>query len=44
VRADELGLLPPPEALYDWAFQVVVLDEGVELPRGRVIYSAPFRH
>ena len=44
VRADELGLLPPPEALYDWAFQVAVLDEGVELPRGRVIYSAPFRH
>ena len=44
VRADELGLLPPPEALYDWAFQVLVLDEGVELPRGRVIYSAPFRH
>src|SRR5262249_6836268 len=26
VRADELGLLPPPEALYDWAFQVAVLD------------------
>jgi putative acetyltransferase len=44
VRADELGLLPPPEALYDGAFQVLVLDEGVELPRGRVIYSAPFRH
>jgi putative acetyltransferase len=43
VRADELGLLPPPEALYDWAFQVVVLDEGAELPRGRVIYSQPFR-
>jgi hypothetical protein len=43
VRADELGLLPPPEALYDGAFQVVVLDEGAELPRGRVIYSQPFR-
>jgi putative acetyltransferase len=43
VRADELGLLPPPEALYDWAFQVIVLDEGVELPQGRVIYSEPFR-
>jgi putative acetyltransferase len=43
VRADELGLLPPPEALYDWAFQVIVLDEGVELPQGRVIYAEPFR-
>ena len=44
VRADELGLLPPPEALYDWAFQVAVLDERVELPQGRVVYSEPFRH
>ena len=44
VRADELGLLPPPEALYDWAFQVAVLDPAAELPRGRVIYSEPFRH
>ena len=44
VRADELGLLPPPEALYDWAFQVIVLDEDVELPQGRVIYSDPYRH
>jgi putative acetyltransferase len=44
VRADELGLLPPPEALYDWAFQVAVLDEAVELPQGRVVYSEPFRH
>jgi putative acetyltransferase len=43
VRADELGLLPPPEALYDWAFQVAVLDERAELPRGRVIYPEPFR-
>jgi putative acetyltransferase len=43
VRADELGLLPPPEALYDWAFQVVVLDETVEVPRGRVVYPEPFR-
>ena len=42
VRADELGLLPPPEALYDWAFQVAVLDRGVELPQGRVIYPEPF--
>jgi putative acetyltransferase len=44
VRADELGLLPPPEALYDWAFQVAVLDERVELPQGRVVYPEPFRH
>ena len=43
VRADELGLLPPPEALYDWAVQVAVLDEA-RLPRGQVHYSAPFRH
>ena len=43
VRADERGLLPPPEALYDWAFQVAVLDEQAELPRGRVIYPEPFR-
>ena len=43
VRADELGLLPPPEALVDWAVQVVVLDEA-RLPRGQVHYSAPFRH
>jgi putative acetyltransferase len=43
VRADELGLLPPPEALYDWAFQVAVLDDRAELPRGRVTYSEPFR-
>jgi putative acetyltransferase len=44
VRADELGLLPPPEALYDWAFQVAVLDEGADLPQGRVVYPEPFRH
>jgi putative acetyltransferase len=43
VRADELGLLPPPEALYDWAVQVAVLDEA-RLPRGQVHYSPPFRH
>lgn len=42
-RADELGLLPPPEALYDWAFQVAVFDEA-RLPQGQVHYSAPFRH
>ena len=44
VRADELGLLPPPEALYDWAFQVAVLDTEALLPQGRVVYSEPFRH
>jgi putative acetyltransferase len=42
VRADELGLLPPPEALYDWAFQAAVLDEAAELPRGRIVYPPPF--
>ena len=44
VRADELGLLPPPDALYDWAFQVAVLDPEAKLPQGRVVYSEPFRH
>jgi putative acetyltransferase len=44
VRADGLGLLPPPEALHDSAFQVAVLDESVELPQGRVVYTPPFRH
>ena len=43
VRADELGLLPPPEALHGWAVQVAVLDEA-RLPQGDVRYSAPFRH
>jgi predicted N-acetyltransferase YhbS len=42
VRADELGLLPPPEALYDWAFQVALLDTEAELPHGRVVYTPPF--
>lgn len=42
VRADELGLEPPPEALHDWAFQVAVLDPGAELPRGRVVYPPTF--
>ncbi|HSC91685.1 MAG TPA: N-acetyltransferase [Gaiellaceae bacterium] len=42
VRADELGLLPPPEARYDWAFQVAVLDDEAELPRGRVVYPRTF--
>jgi predicted N-acetyltransferase YhbS len=44
VRADELGLLPPPEALYDWAFQVAVLGEAAELPHGRVVYPPTFGH
>lgn len=44
IRADELGLLPPPEALVDWAFQVAILDPDAELPQGRVVYSEPFRH
>jgi putative acetyltransferase len=44
VRADELGWLPPPEALYDWAFQVALLDDGADLPRGRIVYPEPFRH
>jgi putative acetyltransferase len=42
VRADELGLLPPPEALYDWAFQVAVLDAAAPLPQGRVVYPPTF--
>jgi hypothetical protein len=41
VRADELGLLPPPEALAASAVQVAVLDEG-RLRRGQIVYSAPF--
>jgi putative acetyltransferase len=44
LRADELGLLPPPEALYDWAFQVAVLDDERELPQGRVVYPPTFPH
>ncbi len=43
VRADELGLLPPPGALYDWAVQVAVFDEA-RLPRGQITYAPPFRH
>jgi putative acetyltransferase len=42
VRADELGLMPPPETLQDSAFQVNVLDTDAELPQGRVVYSPPF--
>jgi putative acetyltransferase len=44
VRASELGLLPPPEALNDWGFQVAMLDPEATLPQGRVVYSEPFRH
>lgn len=44
VRADELGLLPPPEALHDWAVQVAILDPQKPLPKGRIVYSEPFRH
>ena len=43
-RADELGLLPPPECLHDSAFQVAILDREATLPQGRVVYSEPFRH
>ena len=44
IRADELGLLPPPETLVDWAFQVAVLDDDAVVPQGRFVYSEPFRH
>jgi putative acetyltransferase len=44
VRADELGLLPPPEALHDSAVQVAILDSEKPLPQGRIVYSEPFRH
>jgi predicted N-acetyltransferase YhbS len=43
VRGDAVGLVTPPDALHDWAFQVAVLDEA-RLPQGQVQYSAPFRH
>jgi predicted N-acetyltransferase YhbS len=43
VRADELGWLPPPETLVDWAFQVAILDEHASPPRGQVAYAPPFR-
>ena len=41
VRADELGLRPPPPAPA-WAFQIAVLDASVRLPAGQVAYSPPF--
>lgn len=43
VRADELGWPAPPEALFDWAFQVAILDEHASPARGRIVYGAPFR-
>jgi putative acetyltransferase len=44
VRAGELGLLAPPEALSELGFQVAVLDPEATLPQGKVVYSEPFRH
>jgi putative acetyltransferase len=44
VRADELGVLPSPDTLHPWAFQIAILDAGAALPQGRVVYSEPFRH
>jgi putative acetyltransferase len=44
VRADEHGLLPPPEALHEAAVQIAILDPEAKLPQGRVVYSEPFRH
>jgi putative acetyltransferase len=44
VRAAELGLLPPPEALQESAVQVAILDPQRPLPQGRIVYSEPFRH
>ena len=41
VRADELGLLPPPSDP-PWAFQVAVLDSSQSLPQGRVAYAPPY--
>jgi len=42
-QAIQLGLLPPPEALHDWAFQVAGLDPSAMLPQGGLVYSEPFR-
>jgi putative acetyltransferase len=44
IRADELGLLPPPEALHESAVQVAMLDPKAGVPQGRIVYSEPFRH
>lgn len=43
VRADEFGLLPPPETQARGAggFQVVIFDRE-RLPQGRVVYPPPF--
>jgi predicted N-acetyltransferase YhbS len=43
VRAVDLGLKAPPEALHEWAVQVAVFDES-RLPDGQIHYSAPFGH
>jgi putative acetyltransferase len=45
VRADKLGLLPPPEtqARGAWGFQVAIFDRE-RLPQGQVVYPPPFRH
>lgn len=42
VRADELGLLAPPEAGDSRGFQVAVVDEAAPLPQGRVVYPPAF--
>ena len=44
VRADELGLLPPPETVAERGaegFQVAVFDRE-RLPKGQVVYAPPF--
>jgi putative acetyltransferase len=41
VRADELGLLPPPSTP-GVAFQVAILDPSMPLPAGPVVYAPPF--
>ena len=46
VRADELGLLPPPETQRERGsegFQVAVFDRE-RLPQGQVVYAPPFAH
>lgn len=41
VRADGLGLLPPPSAPA-WAFQVCPLHDGAAVPQGRLVYPPAF--
>ena len=46
VRADELGLLPPPETVAERGaegFQVAIFDRE-RLPQGQVVYAPPFAH